>query len=370
MVSLGFVATLALALEPLERSGVLGLVEKAKLAASEQTLAHDQPLSHAAMCLAEHVLNGLPLTALQTRKCAARARVFDNLLLPLSVVDSSEEAFLEHAARHIRSEGQKRRANVYGAAVLEQSGLRSYVLLLSERRGALHVDREPREPGDRVVFHGGLALDYSRPRAVMTTPFGEVREVPLDLVSSREFSGHAVLPKERGRYQLEIIGFHDQTGPVVVANQALYVGVPPSAVSLTVPSARDAVPVPPVERLLERMNQVRVANGFAPLLLDRALCRAAQRHAEDMNRRNYFGHDSPEATPVMRLRSAKIEFTRAAENIAEASSPDDAHETLMDSPGHRKNVVDRSLERVGIGVVESRLSTGAPRFLVVIDFVQ
>lgn len=347
---------------------VLDLVQRASTQSDTQ-LRLDERLSHAAMCVANELLHGQPLTAVLSRHCAAKEGVFDNLLLPLSVIDSDPEAFVRHAAVHLREEGKKRQVNAFGAALLERDGLKHIVLLVTERRGELYLDRVPKQPEDMVVFHGSLGLIYHHPRAVITTPFGDVREVPLQVIGKRDFIGQAVLPNQPGRYQLEIIARSTQKGPVVIANRAMFVGDAPRVMprtTLQTPSAH----LPPALQLLELMNEVRTASGYSPLVMDNTLVTLAQSHAEDMHRRGYFAHDSPETTPVMRLQQASIEFSRAAENIAEASSAEDAHETLMLSPGHRKNIVDPKLERVGIGVVTTQLSTGAPRVVVVIDFVQ
>jgi uncharacterized protein YkwD len=54
----------------------------------------------------------------------------------------------------------------------------------------------------------------------------------------------------------------------------------------------------------------------------------------------YFSHDSPVASsPFDRLKAAGFSYLRAGENLADAQSVSVAHRALMDSPGHRENIL-------------------------------
>jgi uncharacterized protein YkwD len=183
------------------------------------------------------------------------------------------------------------------------------------------------------------------------------------VVGRTEVVGQIALPAQEGRYQLEVLGWSRVIGPVVVANQALFVGTKPEPPPTIIASGAD-----PRERLLALMNEARVKNGEPPLALDPTLQDAAQAHASDMYMRGYFGHDSPEDNVFTRLREAKVNAPLLAENLAQAVSPEDAHATLMASPSHRKNVLDARLQKVGIGLIESKLETGDPCLIVVVDF--
>ena len=70
----------------------------------------------------------------------------------------------------------------------------------------------------------------------------------------------------------------------------------------------------------------------------------------------------------MRVQDAGLPFDKLAENLAEAATPEDAHETLMASPGHRRNVLNPELRRVGIGMIPAQLCTGDNLWIVVVDF--
>ncbi len=101
------------------------------------------------------------------------------------------------------------------------------------------------------------------------------------------------------------------------------------------------------------VNQERVANGLAPFTLDAPLSDVARRHSADMVTRNYFAHTNLDGlSPFDRMRQAGLTYRTAAENIAWAGSVDIAHTNLMNSPGHRANLLNPALGRIGIGIVQ------------------
>ncbi|WP_299701968.1 CvpA family protein [uncultured Pontibacter sp.] len=121
-------------------------------------------------------------------------------------------------------------------------------------------------------------------------------------------------------------------------------------------TADDYVPQPELEaRMLELLNKERIAEGLQPLQADTALRTVARRHSADMFTRGYFSHVSPEgASAGDRIRAAAIPFRTAGENLALAPSLNIAHRGLMESPGHRANILHDRFGRVGIGVLQSR----------------
>ena len=82
----------------------------------------------------------------------------------------------------------------------------------------------------------------------------------------------------------------------------------------------------------------------------------ARRHSRDMFARGYFSHISPEGrSPGDRIRAARVRFRTAGENLALAQSLEIAHEGLMNSPGHRANILQPLYGRVGIGILDGGL---------------
>jgi uncharacterized protein YkwD len=113
-------------------------------------------------------------------------------------------------------------------------------------------------------------------------------------------------------------------------------------------------PRPDLEaQMLELVNQERVAAGLGALAPDPELTEVARAHSADMFARGYFAHDSPEGLdPFDRMRRAGVNFSAAGENLALAPTVRVAHTGLMNSPGHRANILRPSFGRLGIGIVD------------------
>jgi uncharacterized protein YkwD len=113
-------------------------------------------------------------------------------------------------------------------------------------------------------------------------------------------------------------------------------------------------PRPTLElQMLELVNGERAAAGLRPLKIDPALTQAARKHSADMFARGYFSHYTPEGkSPFDRMRESEVRFLIAGENLALAPSVPLAHVGLMNSPGHRANILRRQFGRVGIGIMD------------------
>jgi uncharacterized protein YkwD len=113
-------------------------------------------------------------------------------------------------------------------------------------------------------------------------------------------------------------------------------------------------PRPDLEKqMLDLVNKERQANGLNPLAPDPELTEVARQHSTDMFARGYFAHDTPEGlSPFDRMRAANVHFTTAGENLALAPTLMVAHTGLMNSPGHRANILRPQFGRVGIGVMD------------------
>lgn len=113
-------------------------------------------------------------------------------------------------------------------------------------------------------------------------------------------------------------------------------------------------PRPDLEaRMLELVNAERVAAGLRPLRPDAELVEVARLHSVDMFGRGYFSHVTPEGRgPFDRMRAKNVRFLAAGENLALARSLQLAHDGLMDSPGHRANILRPEFGRLGVGVLD------------------
>lgn len=112
--------------------------------------------------------------------------------------------------------------------------------------------------------------------------------------------------------------------------------------------------------ILASVNAERKRVGAPPLRSNPLLDKAAQRHAEDMLARGYFAHQSPSRTTVReRAREAGYDWRAIGENIAEGQlSVDEVMRTWMNSPGHRRNILDPSFRELGVGLALGRSGSG------------
>jgi uncharacterized membrane protein required for colicin V production len=130
---------------------------------------------------------------------------------------------------------------------------------------------------------------------------------------------------------------------------------PDSDEKVTLPfKVENSRPRPDLEKqMLDLVNQERRAAGLNTLEPDPELTEVARKHSADMFARGYFAHDTPEGlSPFDRMREANVRFITAGENLALAPTIPVAHTGLMNSPGHRANILRPQFGRVGIGVMD------------------
>ena len=113
-------------------------------------------------------------------------------------------------------------------------------------------------------------------------------------------------------------------------------------------------PRPDLEaEMLALINKERAAEGLSPLEADTEMRAVAVKHSADMFERGYFSHNTPEAkSPFDRMKAEKVRYRTAGENLALAPTLKIAHTGLMNSPGHRANILRPQFGRVGIGILD------------------
>ena len=105
--------------------------------------------------------------------------------------------------------------------------------------------------------------------------------------------------------------------------------------------------------MLEKVDEERRRFGRTELRASEDLRGVARAHARDMFERGYFSHTTPEGLePNERLDRASISYGVMGENLALAPDLGAAHRGLMDSPGHRANILNADFRKVGIGVID------------------
>lgn len=124
------------------------------------------------------------------------------------------------------------------------------------------------------------------------------------------------------------------------------------------PTTTEPPPPPPTAQdnsqqaqVVALVNQFRAEAGCGPVSTNAQLTDAAQKHASDMSARDYFSHDTPEGVTFdQRIRAAGYDKP-GAENIAKgASTAAQVMDMWMNSPGHRRNILNCDLNALGVGL--------------------
>jgi len=241
--------------------------------------------------------------------------------------------------------------HIGGVAEREAGGV-VVVIALSRR----HIDMAPVPrslsiPGD-ITLGGRLLGAFTQPKLAHTRPSGETRIEPLG--QGPGFSIRIDLA-EAGRHRLEILA-QGPEGPDVIANFPVYVGVPvDETAEIVAAPKRAATPDEAEQRLLELINADRSRAGLDGLVFDPDLADVALKHSEDMQANDFVGHVSPATGGSEdRLLRAGIATGLAAECVGKGYAPDEIHDGLMNSPGHRAAILLQGATHVGIGIVSEK----------------
>jgi len=217
------------------------------------------------------------------------------------------------------------------------------------------------QPIPRSVPTGGaFAIDavvdirYHEAEVFVTRDDGTTERLALELGRSGAFRSTVPCAARSGKQQVEITA-SDASGSTVLANFPVYCGVePPTALTIT-PTHDDTGVVAPAEaaqRLLALANHDRQAAGLAALIWDDRVAKVAEGHSAEMKRTKVVAHISPTTgSAVDRVRVAGIKTAVVLENVARVYGVGEAHQGLMNSPGHRANLLSAAATHVGMAVV-------------------
>jgi len=105
-------------------------------------------------------------------------------------------------------------------------------------------------------------------------------------------------------------------------------------------------------QLFDLTNATRVNHGLSILTWDDHVKETARKHSKDMATNNYFSHTNLEGqSPFDRMLEDAVQFSLAGENLAYGQlSSIFAHEGLMNSKGHRENILQPGYQYLGVGV--------------------
>ncbi len=110
------------------------------------------------------------------------------------------------------------------------------------------------------------------------------------------------------------------------------------------------------DRMVTLLNQERTSRGLPPLQVLPRLSEMAERHSNTMGAGG-AACGSPALRHNPRLDQQVQPASAWGENVACASGVEQMHQGLMNSPGHRANILGEQWNAVGIGTLDGRWST-------------
>ncbi|WP_139491900.1 CAP-associated domain-containing protein [Brevibacillus dissolubilis] len=120
------------------------------------------------------------------------------------------------------------------------------------------------------------------------------------------------------------------------------------------PEEQDKITLAHEKQSLDLVNVIRYRYKLPTLTWNEQASEVARGHSNDMAANHFFDHVSQttKLDPFGRLKKHGIQYQMAGENIA-AGFPDsiEAFHALMNSPGHRKNIMEKGFTQLGVGVV-------------------
>jgi uncharacterized protein YkwD len=195
---------------------------------------------------------------------------------------------------------------------------------------------------------------YREPEVFVTHRGGVVQRIDLRPGKAGGLTAQVACGADPGKRQVEITA-SDAQGSTVLANFPVWCGVEPPATLTVEPSLDDAPVADPVEaerRVLALVNRDRQAAGLPALAWDERVADVARAHSQEMRRTKVVAHVSPTTgSAADRVRVAQIRTAVVLENVARAYGLGEAHQGLMNSPGHRANLMSNMATHVGIGII-------------------
>jgi hypothetical protein len=276
------------------------------------------------------------------------------------------DADLKERLPGVLESGRYRRLGIGSVA---REGGRRVVIALQET--FITTDAFPRQlaQGQSARLRGRVLAPFTGPRVYITRPDGEVDRLPPG--SGRDAFDTLIACQQGGRYQVEVTA-DDPFGATVLANFPVYcaIGIPGRALIAHGDGGPVEDPAAAEGRLLQLLNEDRRQARLPPLAWHARLAEVARAHCRDMEAHGFVGHVSPRSgSPAERVRRAGVVSDVVLENVARAYSLGEAQRGLMQSPGHRRNILSPSVTDVGIGVVLGREVAGRREVYVTQLFV-
>jgi uncharacterized protein YkwD len=265
----------------------------------------------------------------------------------------SVEALAQSLERAIADAARTSRLTHAGAAAAHVPGGVVMALALSNRAFQLRKPVPRKVPtGTEVRLEAELARGYGAPAIAVTDPDGRVTRESLGPDAHFVYT---LRTAHAGEYTLELLASGPE-GLTVVAMVPVMVGGElqtraPSVDGAPVESDARAV----TEHLLRAIRDERKKRKLPALAVDVRLTQIARSHSEDMVEHGFIAHTSKRTgDATARVEHAGLKARLVLENIGRGYSASELHRGLMESPGHRGNILHPDARQIGIGVVAER----------------
>ena len=106
---------------------------------------------------------------------------------------------------------------------------------------------------------------------------------------------------------------------------------------------------------LNLINANRKNNGLQDLKIDNTVQNVARLKAQDLERNDYFSHNSPTYGNIdQMLVSFGVNYSKVQENIAGNQNLSGAVEAWMNSENHKSNILNKDFNCTGVAIVDSK----------------
>jgi uncharacterized protein YkwD len=212
--------------------------------------------------------------------------------------------------------------------------------------------------GGHFRVEGEVDAGYHTPEVYVTHDDGTVargRSTAGAGAAARRFAVDLDCAGRRGRQQIEITAV-DGSGSSVLANFPVWCHEAAPRQITVAPTDDDVSPVATEAeaetRMLALVNRDRAGWGLPPLAWDDRAAAVARAHSLEMRATGTVAHVSATTgSAADRVKQAGIKTAAVLENIARAYGVSEAQSGLVNSPGHRANLMSEAVTHLGIGVV-------------------
>lgn len=242
-------------------------------------------------------------------------------------------------------------ALAYGVGVATKGEVAAIIVGIMPREVVLAPVPRAVARGGAFALEGALAAHLHTPQVVVTHDDGSIARYPAG--KGPQFAASVPCDGRVGQQQLEVTADGPQ-GATVVANFPVWCGVsaPTTLAPVVMPGEPLYGDVAGAEAaMLELVNADRRAASLAPLQPDARLVELGRAHSRDMKASGVVAHRSVTTGDASdRVKRAGVQTSTILENVARAVGVAEAHEALMNSPGHRANLMSPTATHVGIGI--------------------